>query len=55
MMDGPVVVSAQFRFTIPKSVRKGTYYVSTGKDVDKLARALLDALTGVAFANDSRV
>lgn len=30
-------------------------YVSTRPDVDKLSRAVLDALTGVAFADDGQV
>lgn len=55
-----------FTLTRPKShYRTGSHrgelkatapeYVSTRPDVDKLARAVLDALTGVAFVDDGQV
>jgi crossover junction endodeoxyribonuclease RusA len=38
------------------TLRRGApRYPATAPDVDKLTRAMLDALTGVAFINDSRV
>lgn len=38
------------------SLRKGApVFPATAPDIDKLTRAMLDALTGVAFVNDSRV
>lgn len=38
------------------TLRKGApRYPATAPDVDKLTRAMLDALTGVAFTNDARV
>jgi crossover junction endodeoxyribonuclease RusA len=47
----PVIVSAAFICTKPKVP---TFSYPT-KDLDKLARALLDALTGVVIADDSQV
>jgi Holliday junction resolvase RusA-like endonuclease len=63
---GPVTVELHFRLLRPKAhYRTGRHagelredapgYVSTRPDVDKLARAVLDALTGVAFADDGQV
>lgn len=65
-LGGPLAVRLGFRFTRPKShYRTGQYagelrasapeYLSTRPDVDKLARAVLDALTGVAFLDDGQV
>ena len=58
-----VSVNVRFIFTRPKShLRKdGTTrpaaprFPATRPDVDKLVRAVLDALTGVAFVDDSQV
>jgi Holliday junction resolvase RusA-like endonuclease len=63
---GSVVVELRFRLLRPKSHYRGgrladvlrddaPAYVATRPDVDKLARAVLDALTGVAFADDGQV
>ncbi len=50
----PVRVSATFQFTRPRG--KQTRPLPTVKpDIDKLARALLDALTGVAYVDDNQV
>jgi len=65
-LAGPVAVCLSFAFTRPKShYRTGRYAGellpaaptrhSTRPDVDKLARAVLDALTGVAFRDDGQV
>lgn len=65
-LAGPVYVELDFTFTRPKShYRTGALahelkplapeYVATRPDVDKLARAVLDALTGVAFRDDGQV
>lgn len=62
-LDQPVFVSLVFvrergddylkdGVTLRKGARR---YPETAPDVDKLTRAILDALTGVVFVNDSRV
>ena len=51
----PVSVSVLFRLQRPKSAPKRVTEVTTKPDVDKLARAALDALTGVLWADDSQV
>lgn len=66
MLVGPVYVEAQFVFTRPKAhygtgrndgVLKASapLYHSHRPDSDKLARSLLDALTGVCFRDDGQV
>jgi Holliday junction resolvase RusA-like endonuclease len=47
-----VSISAAFSFIPPKRKR---HWPTVRPDVDKLARALLDALTGVAYADDAQV
>jgi len=63
-LDQPVFVSLTFvRERSPHdylangySLRKGApRHPATTPDIDKLTRAMLDGLTGVAFINDSRV
>lgn len=68
LIEGPVYVRAEFRFARPKghfgtgrnagvlkeSADSAPVTRSVG-DVDKLLRAVLDGLTGVAFADDSQV
>ena len=51
-----VAVSVQcvFSFDKPKSAKKATTK-TTKPDVDKLARSILDALTGICFEDDSQV
>lgn len=49
-----VQVIAVFQLTKPKSERKRTY-PTVKPDADKLTRALLDALTGVAYEDDAQV
>ena len=51
----PVWVSVGFRLQRPQSAPKRVIRPTTKPDVDKLARAALDALTGVVFADDSQV
>ena len=53
MLDEPVEVEATYFFLRPKKPK----YALPAKapDVDKLARNVLDALTGVAFDNDAKV
>lgn len=61
IIAGPVVVSAWFTMARPPSHlrRDGTVRPAASSyprlDVDKLARAVLDALTGVVFGDDSQV
>lgn len=62
VLEGAVVVIAEFRFTRPPShftkggeLRKGAPMTPGRPDIDKLLRGLLDALTGVAFRDDSQV
>lgn len=51
---GPVRVVAEFFLPRPKSLKKPTPHL-TRPDVDKLARACGDAMTGVVYADDSQV
>lgn len=51
----PVWVVATFRLERPKSAPKRILRPTTRPDLDKLTRALLDALTGVLWADDSQV
>ena len=52
----PVFVCATFYMAKPKSAPKSRLYPSVKKaDTDKLTRAVLDALTGNAYDDDSQV
>ena len=60
--DGPVEVSLAFTFARPKShftgkgaLRAGAPVTPGKPDIDKLCRAVLDALTGVVYADDAQV
>lgn len=50
-----VEICVDFFFDRPKSVKKSVIHKTTKPDIDKLARAILDALTGVVFKDDSQV
>lgn len=50
----PVKVTMLFQFQAPASAKKRTH-PSVKPDIDKLQRAILDALSGVAFADDAQV
>lgn len=52
--EKPVTLRADFYFERPKSQKKAEYK-STKPDIDKLGRAVLDALTGIVFRDDSQV
>jgi crossover junction endodeoxyribonuclease RusA len=52
-LEGAVKVSIVFRMPEPKSNKRRWPHVRP--DVDKLARAVLDGLTGAAFADDCQV
>jgi crossover junction endodeoxyribonuclease RusA len=57
-LTGPVAVTAHFSFTRPASHPKRRRTWPTGArsgDIDKLARAVLDSLSGVCFVNDAQV
>lgn len=51
----PVWVSVMFRLQRPTSAPKRVTRPTTKPDIDKLARAGLDAMTGVLWADDSQV
>ena len=62
VIPGPVWVSITFRMARPKGhygkrgLRESApLYPTVHPDVDKLARCTLDALTGLAFEDDSRI
>lgn len=61
MMNGPLHVTTVFTFKIPKSYSKKKQAELIGKpkttkpDLDNLVKAVLDALNGVAFEDDSRI
>lgn len=50
-----VKVSAYFSFPRPQSLPKRVCDKTSKPDLDKLVRALLDAMTGVVFEDDSQV
>lgn len=52
---GPVEVGAVFYVPRPTSRRKRDLWPDRKPDIDKLARACLDALTGVTFKDDAQV
>jgi crossover junction endodeoxyribonuclease RusA len=61
-IGGPVRVSLSFRLSPPKQwrptlklFRRRRGWPTTKPDIDKLARAVLDALTDVAYRDDSQV
>lgn len=51
----PAAISVVFYFTQPESIPKSRLYPVVKPDIDKLLRAVLDALTGVAFKDDAQV
>lgn len=56
LIDGPVQVRATFGFLRPASVTAKKRPLPVVKpDIDKLVRALLDALTGLAYHDDAQV
>lgn len=50
-----VRVEAFFYFDKPKSTPRAVNHKTTKPDLDKLARSLLDGLTGIVFEDDSQV
>jgi Holliday junction resolvase RusA-like endonuclease len=54
--DGPIGVVAAFYLPRPKSARKGAVWQASRPDLDKLTRALGDALTASGLiADDARI
>jgi crossover junction endodeoxyribonuclease RusA len=51
----PISIALTFYFDKPKSVRRAAQYKTTKPDLDKLLRAVLDGLTGIAYEDDSQV
>lgn len=51
----PICLQMVFYFSRPKSAKKSIMHKLTKPDLDKLQRAVLDALTGVLFKDDSQV
>ena len=51
----PVSIALTFYFEKPKSQRKSALHKTTKPDLDKLLRAVLDALTGIAYEDDAQV
>ena len=55
LRESAVRVECHFYFAKPKSTKKSVTHKTTKPDIDKIARSLLDALTGVVFEDDSQV
>lgn len=55
VVAGPVAVELKFYLPRPASRPKRERFPDRKPDADKLARAALDALTGVAFRDDAQV
>ena len=53
LIEGAVAVEILFQFVPGKTVKRKD--MTTKPDVDKLSRAILDALTGVCWKDDSQV
>lgn len=54
MFTGPIAVAIVFRLPRPQRPKHKQHCI-TRPDIDKLSRAVLDALTGVFYADDARV
>lgn len=55
LLDGPVVLCADFFFKRPRSAPKSRLRPSVKPDADKLLRAILDSLTGILYRDDAQV
>lgn len=55
LVDDPIRITIDFKLPRPKSAPKKRRHPHTKPDIDKLARAVLDAITGTLITNDSRV
>lgn len=54
-IDGPVRLSISFHLPKPKSAKKGETWAIKRPDLDKLVRAVGDALHKKAYTEDSRI
>lgn len=52
-ITGPITISMRFYYERPKTVKRDAPTVPP--DLDKQIRSILDALTGVAYVDDSQV
>lgn len=52
-IDSPICIKLRFQMPRPKTVKRT--YPTVAPDVDKLIRAVLDGLTGVAYVDDAQV
>lgn len=55
LLDTPCTIEISFRLPRPKSAPKRRLWPDSRPDIDKLTRAVLDAITGTLITNDSRV
>ncbi len=55
MLEGPVFVSLKFFLAKPKSLAKKFTEPTKKPDLDKLQRAVFDALTGICFRDDAQI
>jgi crossover junction endodeoxyribonuclease RusA len=55
LLDGPVYVTVSFLLPKPKSAPKHLRHCTKKPDLDRLLRALLDAITGVLIVDDAQV
>jgi crossover junction endodeoxyribonuclease RusA len=54
-LTGPVSVTVRFYLPKPKSAPKRRTFPDRAPDIDKLARLVLDAITGTLIEDDARV
>jgi crossover junction endodeoxyribonuclease RusA len=54
-LDGAVELTIKFYMPRPKSLRKSIGYPLSRPDLSKLVRCVEDALTGIAYVDDSRI
>lgn len=55
ILSGPVYVRYAFYFNKPNSLAKKASHKTTRPDLDKLARSVSDALTGIVFKDDCQI
>lgn len=55
LLTGPVSVRVTFHLPKPKSAPKSKRFPDKAPDIDKLARLVLDAMTGTLIEDDARV
>jgi crossover junction endodeoxyribonuclease RusA len=55
LLQGPLHVNLDCHLLKPKSKPKRVNWPTTKPDIDKIARAVLDAMTGVIYRDDAQV